>query len=130
MCIRDRATPAWIAGGGKYGIYTDDKPDEKFCSYDNVGDSYEHHSRFLKENSRYARCFTLAPDDYKDVYKRQGHARQPTSGTSWKPPSDAGGRSGRMYDLKKRIKYGILGFNIEIWRQGHERRRQSDCRHR
>ncbi|MFR2523919.1 MAG: glucosaminidase domain-containing protein [Bacteroides thetaiotaomicron] len=60
-----KATPAWIAGGGKYGIYTDDKPDEKFCSYDNVGDSYEHHSRFLKENSRYARCFTLAPDDYK-----------------------------------------------------------------
>lgn len=30
-----------------------------------MGDSYEHHSRFLKENSRYARCFTLAPDDYK-----------------------------------------------------------------
>ena len=25
---------------------------------------YEHHSRFLKENSRYARCF-LSPDDYK-----------------------------------------------------------------
>lgn len=60
-----KATPAWIAGGGRYGVYTDDKPDEKFCSYDNVGDSYEHHSRFLKENSRYARCFTLAPDDYK-----------------------------------------------------------------
>ena len=60
-----KATPAWIAGGGRYGVYTDDKPDEKFCSYDNVGDSYEHHSRFLKENSRYARYFTLAPDDYK-----------------------------------------------------------------
>ena len=60
-----KATSAWIAGGGRYGVYTDDKPDEKFCSYDNVGDSYEHHSRFLKENSRYARCFTLAPDDYK-----------------------------------------------------------------
>ena len=60
-----KATPAWIAGGGRYGVYTDDKPDEKFCSYDNAGDSYEHHSRFLKENSRYARCFALAPDDYK-----------------------------------------------------------------
>lgn len=60
-----KATSAWIAGGGRYGIYTDDRPNEKFCSYDNVGDSYEHHSRFLKENSRYARCFTLAPDDYK-----------------------------------------------------------------
>ena len=60
-----KATSAWIAGGGRYGVYTDDKPDEKFCSYDNVSDSYEHHSRFLKENSRYTRCFTLAPDDYK-----------------------------------------------------------------
>ena len=60
-----KATPAWIAGGGRYGLYSDDKPNEKFCSYDSVGDSYEHHSRFLKENSRYARCFTLSPDDYK-----------------------------------------------------------------
>ena len=55
-----KATPEWIAEGGR-----DDKPNEKFCSYDSVGDSYEHHSRFLKENSRYAGCFTLAPDDYK-----------------------------------------------------------------
>ncbi len=60
-----KATPAWIAEGGRYGIYADDKPNEKFCSYDSVGDSYEHHSRFLKENSRYDRCFTLSPDDYK-----------------------------------------------------------------
>ena len=30
-----------------------------------MGDSYEHHSRFLKENSRYAGCFKLSPDDYK-----------------------------------------------------------------
>ncbi len=60
-----KATPQWIEQGGRYGLYTDDKPNEKFCSYDSVGDSYEHHSRFLKENSRYARCFTLSPDDYK-----------------------------------------------------------------
>lgn len=60
-----KATPAWIAGGGRYGLYSDDRPNEKFCSYDSVGDSYEHHSRFLKENSRYAGCFALAPDDYK-----------------------------------------------------------------
>ena len=60
-----KATPSWIAEGGRYGLYSDDKPDEKFCSYDSVGDSYEHHSRFLKENSRYAGCFKLSPDDYK-----------------------------------------------------------------
>jgi flagellum-specific peptidoglycan hydrolase FlgJ len=55
-----KATAAWIEGGGKYGLYTDEKPDEKFCSYATVGDSYEHHSRFLKENKRYADCFKLA----------------------------------------------------------------------
>ena len=60
-----KATPGWIAQGGKYGIYTDDKPNEKFCSYDSVGDSYEHHSKFLVENKRYAICFDLSPDDYK-----------------------------------------------------------------
>lgn len=60
-----KATPDWIAQGGAYGIYTDDKPDEKFCRYDSVQDSYEHHSMFLKENNRYAACFALAADDYK-----------------------------------------------------------------
>ena len=60
-----KATPEWTAEGGRYSLYSDDKPNEKFCSYDSVGDSYEHHSRFLKENNRYARCFSLSPDDYK-----------------------------------------------------------------
>lgn len=60
-----KATQSWIAGGGRYGLYTDDKPNEKFCSYDSVGDSYAHHSRFLKGNSRYASCFKLDADDYR-----------------------------------------------------------------
>lgn len=60
-----KATKGWIQDGGKYLIYTDDKPNEKFCQYASVGDSYEHHSRFLMENKRYARCFQLSPDDYK-----------------------------------------------------------------
>ena len=59
-----KATKEWLDGGGKYGIYTDDKPNEKFCSYSDVGESYEHHSRFLKENKRYSECFRLSPDDY------------------------------------------------------------------
>lgn len=75
-----KATPAWIAGGGRYGVYADDKPNEKFCSYDSVGDSYEHHSRFLKENSRYARCFTLSPDDYKGWAKGIEQAGYATGG--------------------------------------------------
>ena len=60
-----KATSAWIEQGGKYGLYSDDKPNEKFCSYESVADSYEHHSKFLKDNSRYAECFKLSPDDYK-----------------------------------------------------------------
>ena len=51
-----KTTQGWLDGGGKYGVYTDDAPNEKFCSYDSVADSYEHHSRFLAENKR---------DDYK-----------------------------------------------------------------
>lgn len=60
-----KATASWLRNGGEYLIYTDDKPDEKFCKYASVGDSYEHHSLFLKNNKRYAQCFSLAPDDYK-----------------------------------------------------------------
>jgi len=60
-----KATKGWIQDGGKYLVYTDDKPNEKFCQYASVGDSYEHHSKFLRENSRYAKCFHLSPDDYK-----------------------------------------------------------------
>lgn len=72
-----KATPSWLNQGGAYGIYTDDKANEKFCKYESVGDSYEHHSRFLKQNSRYAKCFELAPDDYKGWAKgieRAGYA--------------------------------------------------------
>lgn len=75
-----KATPAWIAGGGKYGLYTDDKPNEKFCSYGNVGNSYEHHSQFLKNNQRYAGCFKLSPDDYRGWAKGLEKAGYATAG--------------------------------------------------
>lgn len=60
-----KATSSWLKEGGQYLIYADDKPNEKFCSYASVMDSYEHHSKFLKENSRYSACFQCSPDDYK-----------------------------------------------------------------
>ncbi len=60
-----KATQAWIEDGGKYGVYSDDKPDEKFCSYESAADSYEHHSQFLVNNQRYADCFGKEADDYK-----------------------------------------------------------------
>ena len=75
-----KATSQWIEQGGRYGLYTDDKPNEKFCSYDSVGDSYEHHSHFLKENSRYAKCFTLSPDDYKGWTQEIAKAGYATGG--------------------------------------------------
>jgi murein DD-endopeptidase MepM/ murein hydrolase activator NlpD len=75
-----KATQSWIAGGGKYGLYTDDKPNEKFCSYGSVGNSYEHHSQFLKNNQRYAECFKLSPDDYRGWAKGLEKAGYATAG--------------------------------------------------
>ena len=72
-----KATPSWLKNGGEYALYTDDRPNEKFCKYASVADSYEHHSQFLKNNSRYAACFALSPDDYKGWAKgieRAGYA--------------------------------------------------------
>jgi len=59
-----KATAKWLEEGGGYAVYTDDRPNEKFCKYATVDDSFEHHSRFLVENSRYAALFKLNPDDY------------------------------------------------------------------
>lgn len=60
-----KATKGWLESGGSYLVYKDDKPGEKFCSYESVADSYEHHSKFLKENARYSECFKLQADDWK-----------------------------------------------------------------
>ena len=59
-----KATKSWVDNGGRYLVYTDDKPNEKFCQYASVADSYEHHSLFLRGNKRYANLFELSPDDY------------------------------------------------------------------
>ncbi len=50
---------------GNYVLADDDKPNEKFKKYDNVGQSYEDHSKVLT-NQRYQRYVkNLSPDDYK-----------------------------------------------------------------
>ena len=72
-----KASNSWLKNGGDYLVYTDDKPNEKFCKYATVGDSYEHHSKILKNSSRYSQCFKLSPDDYKGWTKgieRGGYA--------------------------------------------------------
>ena len=71
-----KATSSWIQNGGKYLVYTDDRPNEKFCQYASVGDSYEHHSKFLKENKRYAALLKLSLDDSKGwpaVMRKEGY---------------------------------------------------------
>ena len=65
-----KATSGWVQNGGKYLVYTDDRPNEKFCQYASVGDSYEHHSQFLKGNKRYSSLFKLSPDDLQGMDKR------------------------------------------------------------
>jgi murein DD-endopeptidase MepM/ murein hydrolase activator NlpD len=72
-----KASKSWLDNGGKYGLYSDDKPNEKFCSYASVSDSYTHHSQILKNSSRYASCFALSADDYKgwaNGLQRAGYA--------------------------------------------------------
>lgn len=50
---------------GNYVLADDDKPNEKFKKYDNVGQSYEDHSKVLTKQ-RYQRYVkNLSPDDYK-----------------------------------------------------------------
>ena len=72
-----KASKSWLDNGGKYGLYSDDKPNEEFCSYASVLDSYTHHSQILKNSSRYASCFALSADDYKgwaNGLQRAGYA--------------------------------------------------------
>ena len=61
----------YVRFGGRYGETYRRKaerrsvPSLQFCKYSSVADSYEHHSKFLANNQRYAKCFQLSPDDYK-----------------------------------------------------------------
>ena len=61
----------YVRFGGRYGETYRRKaarrpvPSLQFCKYATVGDSYEHHSKILKNSSRYSQCFKLSPDDYK-----------------------------------------------------------------
>jgi LysM repeat protein len=62
---------------GKKVYYDDDKKNECFRKYNKVLDSYEDHSAFLKNRSRYASLFGLDPTDYQSWahgLKRAGYA--------------------------------------------------------
>lgn len=50
---------------GKRAYKDDDSPNDCFRVYKNVKESYEDHSLFLTERSRYAQLFSLKTNDYK-----------------------------------------------------------------
>lgn len=50
---------------GAYMVANDDKPNEKFKKYDNVGQSYEDHSKVLMASRYQKYVSSLSPDDYK-----------------------------------------------------------------
>lgn len=58
----------------------DDANNECFRAYDNPKQSYEDHSKFLRNNTRYARLFKLNSDDYRgwaNGLKACGYATNP-----------------------------------------------------
>lgn len=66
---------------GRSVRHNDDAPNECFRAYDRVEDSYEDHSRFLTDNSRYSSLFSLKTTDYKGWavgLKRAGYATDPS----------------------------------------------------
>ena len=50
---------------GDKSYHDDDKPNECFRNYDNISDSFEDHSKFLKDNGIYKTLFDLDITDYK-----------------------------------------------------------------
>ena len=69
---------------GAKTYHDDDASQECFRAYNTVLESYEDHSRFLAESSRYRRLFSLSRTDYKgwaNGLKACGYATSPTYAT-------------------------------------------------
>ncbi len=70
---------------GRKAYHDDDEAGECFRAYDNARQSYEDHSRFLSQNSRYARLFSLDRTDYRGWakgLKACGYATNPNYANS------------------------------------------------
>jgi LysM repeat protein len=68
---------------GEKVYHDDDEKGECFRKYNEVVESYEDHSLFLKNRKRYAFLFELAPTDYEGWafgLKKAGYATDPTYG--------------------------------------------------
>jgi len=65
---------------GPYIVMSDDRPDDRFRVYRTDDESYEDHSKFLRNNPRYRSLFSLKETDYKGWahgLKRCGYATNP-----------------------------------------------------
>ena len=74
-----KCSKEWLAAGKPYSLHSDDKPNEKFCNYATVQESFEHHSQLLM-GERYARCRAYSSLDYHNWLvniKRCGYATNP-----------------------------------------------------
>ena len=111
-----KASGSWLKNGGDYLVYTDDKPNEKFCKYVTVGDSYEHHSKILKNSSRYSQCFKLSPDDYKGWTKgieRGGYATNGGYAASLQKIIEANGLQKYDQQVMKEMRTEGKQFGVE-----------------
>jgi len=111
-----KASGSWLKNGGDYLVYTDDKPNEKFCKYATVGDSYEHHSKILKNSSRYSQCFKLSPDDYKGWTKgieRGGYATNEGYAASLQKIIEANGLQKYDQQVMKEMRTEGKKFGVE-----------------
>ena len=111
-----KASGSWLKNGGDYLVYTDDKPNEKFCKYATVGDSYEHHSKILKNSSRYSQCFKLSPDDYKGWTKgieRGGYATNGGYAASLQKIIEANGLQKYDQQVMKEMRTEGKDFGVE-----------------
>ena len=111
-----KASKSWLKNGGDYLVYTDDKPNEKFCKYATVGDSYEHHSKILKNSSRYSQCFKLSPDDYKGWTKgieRGGYATNGGYAASLQKIIEANGLQKYDQQVMKEMRAEGKQFGVE-----------------
>lgn len=111
-----KASGSWLKNSGDYLVYTDDKPNEKFCKYATVGDSYEHHSKILKNSSRYSQCFKLSPDDYKGWTKgieRGGYATNGGYAASLQKIIEANGLQKYDQQVMKEMRAEGKQFGVE-----------------
>ena len=71
-----KCSKKWLDSGKPYVCQNDDKPNEKFCSYNNVVESIDDHSRLLK-SKKYKKCHKYKDDDHYNwlrAIKASGYA--------------------------------------------------------